>query len=83
MTDCLNSMLLELRTQRPPVYDADRRVSWLAAIGQLIAGISDPAQRLDAIKLVTLDLRFAYGLPEDMARFAVQVAVFEAEEVRS
>lgn len=80
MTDCLNAMLLELLSQRPPVYLADERQTWLAAIGQLIAGISDPAQRLDAIKLVALDLRFAYGLRKELAELYVQVAVFSAEE---
>lgn len=80
-TDCLNAMLLELLSQRPPVYDCDSRTRWLAAIGSTIAGMPSIDQRLDAIKLVALDLRFAYGLRKEVAEFYVQVAVFSAAEV--
>ena len=77
--DALMVMLAELRNQRPPVYMADEREHWLAAIGQLISGMTNRTQRLAALEAVTLDLVIAYDLREDMAQLAVYVAVFSAE----
>jgi hypothetical protein len=78
--DCLDGMLTEIRGQRPPIWDADRRTSWINSIGQLIAGMSNVQQQVTAIDAVALDLCGAYGLPRDMARMAVIIAVCQAEE---
>lgn len=77
--DCLIDLLDELRGQRPPVFDADLREQWLAAIGAFISNMGDTRQRIKAIESVALDLYAAYGMPKEVAYLAVCVAVFSFE----
>jgi len=80
MSDVLQDMIDELRQQRPPVYLADERITWFAAVGQAIAGMPASAARIQAIEDVARDLWVANpGMPESMCLLSVQVAVFSAE----
>jgi hypothetical protein len=79
MSDCVVSMLDELRRQRPPVFDADAFGSWEAAIGQVIASLPGRDQRWGATVLVAQDLCDAMpGMPLPVAFLRVQTAIYSA-----
>jgi hypothetical protein len=79
MSDCVVSMLDELRQQRPAVYLADEFATWEAAIGQLIASLPTRDQRWAATVLVANDLVLAMpGLSLAMAHLSILEAVMKA-----
>jgi hypothetical protein len=78
-TDCVLTMLEELRTQRPAVYLADEFAAWEASVGQVISSLPGQAQRWAATVLVANDLCVAMpGLPLSVAFLRVQTALYGA-----
>jgi hypothetical protein len=71
-------MFSELRRQRPPVYKADERERWFAAIGQTITALPTYHQRFQAIEDVANDLYAAQpGMPLSACKLRVINAVLE------
>jgi hypothetical protein len=79
MTDSLLEVLMELRRDRPPVWDCDARLEWFEAIGQVISAMHDPARQWAAKVLIASDLATSMpGLPLALAFGVVENAVRNA-----
>ena len=56
MSDSLMQMFQDLRAKRPPVYLADERQQWVAALAQVVQAIPKPERRWACLVLVANDV---------------------------